>query len=165
MRFLFCVLLLAIAAVVVALAVKLNTGYALLVAPPYRIELSLNLLLILVVGGFVALYLAIRLVAGTVQMPSRVRLWRRQQKFERARAKQDAAVVALLEGRYGKAQQHAQEALAIPGSSALNALIAARAAIDVREFDAAEQFLAGPDAQAQSLSVPRLMLSAEIALE
>ncbi len=165
MRFLFWFLLLAVAAVVAALAVKLNTGYALLVAPPYRIELSLNLLLILLVGGFVALYLTIRLVAGTVQMPSRVRLWRRQQKFERARAKQDAAVVALLEGRYGKAQQHAQEALAIPGSSALNALIAARAAIDVREFDAAEQFLASPDAQAQSLSVPRLMLSAEIALE
>ena len=165
MRFLFWFLLLAVAAVVAALAVKLNTGYALLVAPPYRLELSLNLLLILVVGGFVALYLTIRLVAGTVQLPSRVRLWRRQQKLERARAKQDAAVVALLEGRYGKAQQHAQEALAIPGSSALNALIAARAAIDVREFDAAEQFLAGPDAQAQSLSVPRLMLSAEIALE
>ena len=165
MRFLFWFLLLAVAAVVAALAVKLNTGYALLVAPPYRVELSLNLLLILVVGGFVALYLAIRLVAGTVQMPARVRVWRRQQKLERARAKQDAAVVALLEGRYGKAQQHAQEALAIPGSSALNALIAARAAIDVREFDAAEQFLASPDAQVPSLSVPRLMLSAEIALE
>jgi HemY protein len=164
-RFLFWFLLLAVAAVVVALAVKLNTGYALLVAPPYRVELSLNLLLILVAGGFVALYLTTRLVAGTVQLPSRVRLWRRQQKLERARAKQDAAVVALLEGRCGKAQQHAEEALAIPGSSALNALIAARAAIDVREFDAAERFLASPDAQVPSLSVPRLMLSAEIALE
>jgi HemY protein len=164
-RFLFWFLLLAVAAVVAALAVKFNAGYALLVAPPYRVELSLNLLLILLVGGFAALYLTIRLVAGTVRMPSRVRLWRRQQKIERARAKQDAAVVALLEGRCVKAQQHAQEALAIPGSSALNALIAARAAIDVRDFDAAERLLAGPDAQAQSLSVSRLMLAAEIAVE
>ena len=51
-----------------ALAVRLNTGYALLVAPPYRIELSLNLLLFLVVGGFLALYFSIRLVSRTMRM-------------------------------------------------------------------------------------------------
>src|SRR2546426_499932 len=55
MRFLFWFLLLAVAAVVAALAARLNAGYALLVAPPYRIELSLNLLLVLIVGGFAAL--------------------------------------------------------------------------------------------------------------
>ena len=43
MRFLFWFLLLAVAAVVAALAARLSTGYALLVAPPYRIELSLDL--------------------------------------------------------------------------------------------------------------------------
>ncbi|MEP6944151.1 MAG: heme biosynthesis HemY N-terminal domain-containing protein, partial [Betaproteobacteria bacterium] len=139
--------------------------YALLVAPPYRIELSLNLLLFLVVGGFLALYFSIRLVVRTMRMPGEVRVWRRAQKIERARNRQDAALVALLEGRYGKARQHAQEALAIPGSSALNAMVAARAAIDVRDYDAAESMLASPEAQTQSLAVLRLMLSAEIALE
>ena len=165
MRYLFWFLVLAAAAVVAALAVKLNTGYALLVAPPYRIELSLNLLLAIAIGGFLALYLSIRLVVRTLRMPRQVRDMRRRQKLERARGKQDAAVVALLEGRYGKARQHAEEALAIPGSSALNSLIAARAAIDVRDFDAAERLLAGVDAQAHSLAVPRLMLNAEMALE
>jgi HemY protein len=164
-RVLFWFLMLAAAAVVVALAVKLNAGYALLVAPPYRIELSLNLLLLIVVGGFVALYLSIRLVVRTLRLPDQVRAWRRQQKIERARTKQDSAVIALLEGRYGKASQDAQEALAIPGSSPLNALIAARAAIDVRDLDEAERFLATADARTQSLAVPRLMLAAEIALE
>jgi HemY protein len=71
----------------------------------------------------------------------------------------------LLEGRYGKAQQRALEALAIPGSSGLNAIIGARAAIDVRNFDSAEAMLSRPDAQATSLAVARLMLLAEIALE
>ena len=165
MRFLVWVLMLAVAAVVVALAVRLNAGYALLVAPPYRIELSLNLLLLLVVGGFIALYLSMRLIVRTLRLPEEVRVWRRQQKIERARTRQDSAVIALLEGRYGKARQHAEEALAIPGSSPLNALIAARAAIDVRDLAAAERFLATPDAQTQSLAVPRLMLAAEIALE
>ena len=138
MRFLFWFLLLAIAAVVAALAAKLNSGYALLVAPPYRIELSLNLLLILIVGGFLLLYFGLRMVARTVQLPAQVRQWRRQQKEQRARGKLDAAVVALLEGRYGKAQQEAQESLALPHSSGLAGLVAARAAIDMRQFDAAE---------------------------
>ena len=165
MRVLFWFLLLAVAAVVAALMVKLNAGYALLVSPPYRIELSLNLLLIIVVGSFFLLYLTLRLINRAVRMPATVRAWRRQQKLDRARAKQDAALVALLEGRYGKARQHAEEALEIPGSSGLNAIVAARAAIDVRDFDGAGALLNRPDASVSSLAVPRWMLSAEIALE
>ncbi|HEX5862695.1 MAG TPA: heme biosynthesis HemY N-terminal domain-containing protein [Casimicrobiaceae bacterium] len=165
MRFLFWFLLLAIAAVVAALAARLNAGYALLVAPPYRVELSLNLLLILIVGAFAALYFGLRVIVRTVQLPAQVRAWRRTQKKDRARAKLDAAIVALLEGRYGKAQQQAQEALALPHSSGLAALVAARAAIDVRQFDAAEEFLSRPETQSTSLAVSRLTLSAEIALE
>ena len=165
MRVLFLFLLLAVAAVVAALAAKLNSGYALLVSPPYRVELSLNLLLLIVTGGFLTLYLVIRLIVRTLRMPEQVRVWRRAQKVERARSKQDAAIVALLEGRYGKAQQQAQEALALPGSAGLNAMIAARAAIEVRDYDAAEALLGRPEAQAGSHDVPRLMLGAEIALE
>ena len=76
MRVLFWFLLLAIAAVVAALAAKLNNGYALLVAPPYRTELSLNLLIILIVGSFVSLYLGLRIIVHTVRLPSQVREWR-----------------------------------------------------------------------------------------
>src|SRR6202163_5154662 len=99
MRFLFWFLLLAIAAVVVALAVKFNAGYALLVAPPYRIELSLNLLLVLLVGGFFALYLVIRIITRTIQMPRTVRVWRRRQQIGRARRLRDGAVAGGIEGR------------------------------------------------------------------
>jgi HemY protein len=165
MRFLFWFLLLAVAAAVAALAAKLNSGYVLLVAPPYRVELSLNLLVILIVAGFFSLYLGLRLITRTVQLPAQVRVWRRQRQQQRARTKLDAAIVALLEGRYGKAQQEAKEALDLPHSTGLAALVAARAAIDVRQFDIAEGFLSRPETQATSLAVPRLTLSAEIALE
>ncbi|HSS70762.1 MAG TPA: heme biosynthesis HemY N-terminal domain-containing protein [Casimicrobiaceae bacterium] len=165
MRLLFWFLLIAVAAVAAALAAKLTHGYALLVAPPYRIELSLNLLVILAIASFFTLYLLSQMAMRTAELPGRVRAWRAQQKRESARAKQDAAIVALLEGRYGKAQQLAQEALALPYSTGLAALIAARAAIDVRQFDKAEGFLSRSEVQATSLAVPRLTLSAEIALE
>src|SRR2546430_16332970 len=108
MRFLFWFLLLAVAAVVAALAARLNAGYALLVAPPYRVELSLNLLLILIVGGFAALYFGLRVIVRTIQLPAQVREWRRLQKKARARTKLAAAFVVPVEGCYGQAQHQAQ---------------------------------------------------------
>ena len=101
MRILFWFLLLAAAAVGVALAAKVINGYALFVAPPYRIELSLNLLLLLVIGGFAGGYALVRLVSRTLRLPQDVQALRRRQRESRARTKLDSAVVALLEGRYG----------------------------------------------------------------
>ncbi|MEO8304826.1 MAG: heme biosynthesis HemY N-terminal domain-containing protein [Betaproteobacteria bacterium] len=165
MRILFWFLLLAGAAVGAALAARITTGYALFVAPPYRVELSLNLLIVLCAAAFVTGYLLLRIVRRTLGLPDEVRAFRHRQQAERARTKQDAAVVALLEGRYGRARQHAEEALAIPRSSGLAALIGARAAIDGREFAAAEALLGRADAQMQSVAVARLMLEAELKLE
>jgi len=165
MRVLFWFLLLACAAVAVALAARLTTGYALFVAPPYRVELSLNLLLVLVVGGFFAGYALLRIVRRGMRLPEEVRQYRLRQQLERARAKQDAAIVALLEGRFGRARQFAEEALATPQSSGLPALLAARAAIATREFGVAESLLSRADASVPSLAVPRLMLEAEMKLE
>ena len=165
MRVLFWFLLLACAAVAVALAARITTGYALFVAPPYRVELSLNLLLLLVVVGFFAGYASLRIVRRAMRLPEEVREYRLRQQVERARAKQDAALVALLEGRFGRARQFAEEALAIPQSSGLSALLAARAAIATREFGVAESLLSRADASVPSLAVPRLMLEAEMKLE
>jgi HemY protein len=164
-RILFWFLLLAAAAVGVALAMKISNGYALFVAPPYRVELSLNLLLVTLVAGFVGAYILLRIVRRAMGLPEEVRAARRGAQQERARAKNDAAVIALLEGRYGRSRKLAEEALAIPRSSGLAALIGARAAMETRDFDAAMTLLSRADAQVSALAVPRLMLEAEIKLE
>ena len=165
MRILFWFLLLAAAAVGVALAARLTNGYALFVAPPYRVEVSLNLFLLAMAGLFLAMYLGVRLLRRAINLPHEVRLLRRRQQLERARTRQDAAVVALLEGRYGRARRFAEEALAVPQSSGLAALVAARAAMETRDFAAAQALLGRADAQVQSLAVPRMMLEAEMRLE
>jgi HemY protein len=165
MRALFAFLFLAVLAVLFALLFKHNAGYVLFVAPPYRVELSLNAFILFTVAGFAVLYLLLRLSARIARLPQDVRDARRRRNAERARAKQDSAVVALLEGRYGKARQFADEALAIPQSSGLSALVGARASIDTHEFDLAETYLDRADADVGSLAVPRLMLTAETALE
>ena len=165
MRILFGFLILAAAAVAVALVTRLTAGYVLFVAPPYRIEVTLNFFLIIAVASFVAGYFSLRLLRHMVALPRSVRDWRARRHRDRAREKQDAALVALLEGRYGKARQYADEALRIPRSTGLPALLAARSALDMHDFDAAGAMLARPEVQAKSLAVPRLMLEAEMLLE
>jgi HemY protein len=165
MRVVFAFLLLAILAMLVALVFKHNAGYAMFVAQGYRAELSLNAFLLFLAAASLIFYFLLRFSARLARLPGEVRAARRRRNVERARAKQDAAVVALLEGRYGKARQYAEEALAIPQSTGLSALVSARAAIDTHEFDAAETYLRRADAGVGSLAVPRLMLLAEIALE
>ena len=166
MRSLLLFLLLGAVAVAIALFARVNNaGYVLVVAPPYRIEVSLNAFIMLGVAVFALLYAVLRFASRLSRLPREVRDHRRTQHIERARARQDAALVGLLEGRYGRARQAAEEALAIPHSSGLAALIGARAALETRDFEGAAALLARPDAQSQSLRVPRLMLAAEIALE
>lgn len=165
MRLLFAFLLLAAVAVAVALLARLNVGYVLVVAPPYRLELSLNAFLVLAAVLFALGCLVARFAGRLARLPREVREHRRAQQAERARARQDEAVVGLLEGRYGRARRAAEEALAIPRSSGLAALIGARAALETRDFAGARALLARADAQVHSLAVPRLMLEAEMALE
>jgi len=164
-RILFWLLLLAAAAVGVALLARITDGYVLFVAPPYRVELSLNLFIVLAATGFIVGYALVRVGKRALGLPEEVRALRRRRHVERVRTKLDAAVVALLEGRFGRSRQYAEEALAIPRSSGLPALLGARAAIDARDFAAAETLLARPDAQAPSLAVPRMMLEAQMKQE
>ncbi|MEO6927880.1 MAG: heme biosynthesis HemY N-terminal domain-containing protein [Casimicrobiaceae bacterium] len=164
MRALIVLLLVAASAVAVALFARYNAGYVMFVSPPWRVELSQNAFILLGVLAFAALYASIRLALRISSLPRDVKSHRQRADSVRVRARQDGAVVALLEGRYGKARQMSEEALAL-NDSGLAALIGARAALETRDFAAASRFLGHPGAQSQQLAVPRLMLDAELALE
>ena len=165
MRALAAFLLIAALAIVMALVAKANPGYVQFVVPPVRAEVSFFVFLLLALAAFFALYAIMRLASRIATLPREVRAHRARQQLERARAKQDAALVAMLEGRYGRSRELADEALALPRSGGLPALLGARAAIDMRDFGAAARLLSRADARVASLEVPRLMLEAELALE
>ena len=73
MRLLFAFLLLAALAVLAALLFNLNAGYALFVAPPYRVEITLNAFIVIVIVAFFALYLILRLASRIARLPAEVR--------------------------------------------------------------------------------------------
>jgi HemY protein len=165
MRLLTAFLLIAALAVGFALLARSDVGYVQFTLPPLRVEMSFFVFVLATFAAFFALYGVLRLAARIAAMPREVRAHRARAQLERARQKQDAALIALLEGRYGRARELADETLALPRSGGLPALIGARAALDMRDFAGAAALLARSDARVPSLDVPRLMLEAELALE
>jgi len=164
-RALILLLVVAAAAVGVALFARYNTGYVMFVSPPWRVELSQNAFVLLLVLAFGATYAAIRLGSRIARLPAEVRAHHRRKHAAEMRSRQDSALMALLEGRYGRARELAEAAAAATPQSGLAALIGARAALETRDFDAAAQFLVRPSIEAQRFAVPRMMLEAELALE
>ena len=78
--------LFALAAVASLLATH-NSGYVLIVSSPYRIQLSLNLVICLLVLGFLAAYLLVRLVRRTLRLPGAVGRFRAHRRHEGAQRK------------------------------------------------------------------------------
>ena len=152
-------------AVGLSLAAHLNDGYAILVFPPYRVELSLNLAILLGLGGFVLGYLLLRLVTQTVRLPLHVRAFRERRRVEKGRAALLAALQASFEGRYARAEKSAAEAYELGEAPALSALIAARSAAEMRELERRDQWLARAEGHDSDARQARLAVQASLLLD
>lgn len=152
-------------AVGVALVAGLNTGYVLLVVPPYRIQLSLNLLLFLVAVAFGVAYFVSRLVGRTLELPSRVSAFRDRQRRDRAGRSLRDAVRVYLEGRYAQALKLADGAFDAGEGKGLAAVMAARAAHALGDDNRYRIWLARAAEVGDEVRVARLMTEAEMALQ
>lgn len=154
-------------AVSVAMVAGVNDGYVLLVAPPWRVQLSLNLLVVIVVLGFALGYAVIRLVSRTLQLPTRVAQWRDRRRRERAGRALTDSVNALFEGRFSQSLKSASRAYEIGEGASMAALIAARAAHALHDEPRYREWLgqAAKAEQGASGEVARLMTEAELAVE
>ena len=165
MRGLMWVLAVFALAVGLSLAAHLNDGYAILVFPPYRVELSLNFAILLGIAGFALGYMVLRLVGHTLRLPLHVRAFRARRRSEKGRAAMLAAQQALFEGRYGRAEKSAGEAYGSGEAPALSALIAARAAGEMRELDRRDQWLARAESHDAETRQARLAVQASLLLD
>jgi HemY protein len=98
-------------AVAVALFAGNNQAAVTLFWPPYRIDLSLNLSLLLLVGLFVLIHLALRALAAVVSLPSQARRWRAQQKERAMYGALMDGLAHLMAGRFIRAARSAELAL------------------------------------------------------
>jgi HemY protein len=165
MRGLLWLLTLFALAVGISLAARFNDGYVLLVFPPYRAEISLNLAILLMLAGFVTLYGLLRGIALTLSLPNRVRSFRERRRREKAAVVFQDAMRLLFEGRYSQALKKAGEAHAAGQSPGLAALVAARAAQRLREPCKQEAWLDRASMDEPQMQSARLMLEAEMYLD
>jgi len=94
-------------AVGLTLLARYNTGYVQLVFPPWRVEFSLNLVLLALAAAFALVYAAMRALSATVRLPRRVREYRVARRRESARATLLEALQEYFSGRYARAEQAA----------------------------------------------------------
>lgn len=165
MKVLFWILAILAAAVALTLAAKHNAGYVLLVYSPYRIELSLNLFLTLLLAIFAAGYGAVRLAVHTLNLPAYVRTFRQERRRDRAREAMDDALLAFYEGRYAKAEKFAVIALESGEAPLANVLLAARAAHELKAYDRRDSYLEQAERVSREQPEPRLMTQAELSLD
>lgn len=104
---------LALFGVAVALALFAGNNQAIVTVfwPPYRVDISFNLLVLLLAGFFLLLYLASRASAAVFSLPLEARRWRAQQKERAMYSALMDAQAHWMAGRYVRAIKSAQNAL------------------------------------------------------
>jgi HemY protein len=105
--------LLALFAVAVAIALFAgnNQGTVTLFWPPHRVDLSLNLVLLLLFAAFVFLHAALAALAALFDLPRQALRWRAQQKERAMHASLLDGLSHLLAGRFIRARRSAEAAL------------------------------------------------------
>ena len=162
MRFAIWSLVLAALAVGIALFAGKSTGYVVIVSAPWRIELSVNLFVFLVVAGYFAFYFLARLVATLIAIPGRVRAYRADRERNLHRHALNDALLAFFQGRYASAEKSASDALAGEETKGVAAIIAARSAHELGRFSEREQFLDQAKGSVPAVDQARLTTLADL---
>lgn len=165
MRILFWLIGLFALAAGLALVAEVNTGYVLVVSPPYRVQLSLNLFALMLLVGFVAAYLLLRLIRRTLQLPGQVGRMRRQRRRDKAQGALRDSVRLYLEGRYAHSLKEASKASKEDESRGLAAIMAGRAAYAMRDELRYREWMAKAAELDPEVRTARLMTEADLALD
>jgi HemY protein len=95
-------------AVAVALFAGNNPGTVTVFWPPYRVDLSLNLVIVAVTVLFILMHLALRALAALFAMPGHARSWRLQHQERALHESLLDALSHLLAGRFIRARKAAE---------------------------------------------------------
>ena len=153
------------AAVALVVFAHVESGYVMFYYPPWRVEMSMVFFAVAALGSFLILYLAFRLLGNALGLPATVHAWRSRRRRERGHAALAAALQAYYEGRYARAEKEAAIAFESGPTPGVAALLAARAAHQMRDFERRDRWLERADASGEALQAARLVSRAELALE
>lgn len=93
-----------------------NQGTVTLFFPPHRVDLSLNLFLLLLAGSFLILHLAMRALSALTNIPHQARNWRLLQKERAIHTTLLDSLMHLSAGRYVRARKAAELVISLEES-------------------------------------------------
>ena len=105
-------------AVALALFAGNNPGTVTLFWPPHRVDISLNLFLLLLALVFLALHLSLRTLAAFFGIPQQARRWRLQQRERAIQAALLDSLSHLMGGRFIRARKAAELVVSLEDSVA-----------------------------------------------
>jgi len=165
MKYLVWILGLFAAAVALTTAALHNSAYVLLVYPPYRVELSLLLLIVLSLASFAIGYGLVRLTITVLQLPAYVRKYRLDRAQAKGRELLEEVLGAFFEARYAAAEKAATSAMELGETSILYPIIAARSAHELHEYKKRDAYLSAAEGKTTGDSTMRLMASGKFMLD
>jgi HemY protein len=131
-----------------------NDAHVLLFYPPYRVQISLTLFVLLIAASIWVLANAARLLRVLISLPSNARAFRLQRTKNKRRALLDEVLNAYAERRYGAAEALALKAIERGDTSGLHPILAASAAHELNDFAKRDNYLAKLREPTQSTPAP-----------
>jgi HemY protein len=164
MRILLTLVILFAAAIGLAVGARFNAGNVVFFYPPYRVDLSLNLFIVLTALLFALVFAVFTALRAAQRMPARVAAYRRGKRERAGNQAMREALKALFEGRFGHAEKAATRAAENPENAGVAALIAARAAHRLSQAERRDTWLAKLSDD-PALKTARLMTAIELAVD
>lgn len=142
MKKLLLILLVFTAAVMLGLYANQDPGYVLFSRGQTTLEMSLSLFVVIVVVGFAALYLLLRLFVGTWHVSDQLRHWRHRHLNRNAQSASNAGLIELAQGHWKQAEKKLIKGADHSDVPLLNYLSAARAAQKLSAPERRDYYLA-----------------------
>ncbi|MGC9162291.1 MAG: heme biosynthesis protein HemY [Thiomonas sp.] len=153
MRWLVWTLVLAAAAVLLALGTTLNSGNVAVLLPPWRVDVSLNFAVLLLLLAFVVLYLVMRGLALLLGMPRAAAEYRARRRMRLAAQALHNGMFDYFGGRFRRAERAAQRAAEFSDFAPAALLTAAQSAQQLQAYDRRDAYLAQLPQQARDAAV------------
>ncbi len=163
MRLIIWLAIIAISAVVIAWLFTNNQGHVTMYWQNYRVDLSMNLFMILGFAVFFLIFNFFKIVSLLIELPSRARLYRQKQVELRALHAQQEAVEHLFAGRYLKSLKSAQQAMGFVDTAQISYMVAAQASHQMKQYKDRDTWL--ESIVDERYQTTKLILNAQMLIE
>ncbi|HEX4843873.1 MAG TPA: heme biosynthesis HemY N-terminal domain-containing protein [Limnobacter sp.] len=164
MRQLIGLLLIVVVAVGVTLLAQSNDAKVLVFVGQYRVDMSLNFVIVALLVFFFLLYFALRALRASSQLPARLKAYWQNRKQDALLKANTSGLIAFITGDEAGSKKALKAAVGTGVETDLSYLIRAMSAIQADRLDEAEQILANHKAGNGEHAHARLVLHARVAL-